>query len=130
MFKRYGLPSDPVWKQNDLLEKPMKPIDVKLEGPETIAIGPNGSIYTGLRNGMIVRVNNDRTVEKIVQIGDEKDERVCGIEFSSYYNLIFIIYSRMFFFRRFHSIRTCRGEKLRPTVWYETRARYELPLRG
>lgn len=29
---------------------------------------------------MIVRINEDQTVEKIVQIGEEKDERICGIK--------------------------------------------------
>lgn len=76
---RYGLPSGSVWEQNDRLQNNVKRVDVKLDGPEAIALGPNGTVYTGLRNGVVVRVNpDDGSVEKIVQIGDEMDERVCG----------------------------------------------------
>jgi hypothetical protein len=69
--------SDPAWKQNDLLAKNVDQIYVKLRGAEAIAIGPNRSVYTGLRNGVVIRIDEDKNVEKIVQIGDEMDERIC-----------------------------------------------------
>lgn len=65
-----------MWKENELL-KSIELIDVKLPGPEAIAIGPNGTIFTGLSNGLIVRIDSNKHVEKIVMIGNELDERVC-----------------------------------------------------
>ena len=40
----------------------------------------NGSMYSGLSNGQIVRIDKDGHIEKIVQVGEERDERVCGNE--------------------------------------------------
>lgn len=77
IFFKYGHPKDKAWKENDLLTK-VQLIDIKLHGPEAITFGANGSLYTGLSNGIIVRVDTDGHVEKIVQIGEELDERVCG----------------------------------------------------
>jgi DNA-binding beta-propeller fold protein YncE len=48
-----------------------------IKGPEAIVFDSNGSIYTGLSNGQIVRIDPNGHVEKIVQIGEEMDERVC-----------------------------------------------------
>ncbi len=51
----------------------------KLRGPETIVFHKDGSMYTGLVNGQIVRVEPDTDiVHKVVQIGDEKDQALCG----------------------------------------------------
>lgn len=78
IVNRYGMPSDPAWKQNNLLSENVDRIDVRMRGPEAIAIGPNGSIYTGLGNGMIIRIDEDNNAEKIIEIGEELDERICG----------------------------------------------------
>lgn len=52
-----------------------------LQGPESIAI-LRGEIYTGLRNGWIVRIKTDGTVEQIVTLGIPKcetwEEEKCG----------------------------------------------------
>lgn len=45
----------------------------KLRGPETILF-INDTMYTGLSNGQIVRVDKDGNPHKIVQIGDANDD--------------------------------------------------------
>ena len=45
-----------------------------IKGPESIVIDEDGSIYTGLSNGIIIRIDPDGTIEKIIQIGKE----LCG----------------------------------------------------
>lgn len=50
----------------------------KLRGPETIVIDKDGSILTGVMNGQIVRVKSDGSIQKIAQIGDEKNETICN----------------------------------------------------
>lgn len=74
---RYGHPIELGWQENDLLEK-AEFIDVKLKGPEAIAFDSNGSFYTGLRNGLIVRVDPNGHIEKIIRTGMEIDDRICS----------------------------------------------------
>jgi hypothetical protein len=50
----------------------------KLRGPETIVFAPDGSLYTGIMNGQIVRVHKDGVIQKITQIGDESNETLCN----------------------------------------------------
>ena len=50
----------------------------KVRGPETIEFAPDGTMFTGLMNGQIVRVKKDGTVQKIAQIGDESNETICN----------------------------------------------------
>ena len=52
----------------------------KLRGPETIVFSPNGSIYSGLLNGQIVRIDPlTDEVFVVTQIGNETDIRICSI---------------------------------------------------
>ena len=54
----------------------------RLLGPECLALGPDGLLYTGTKNGQIVRVDPEKdTVEMVVQIGDGSPE-FCGKRFS------------------------------------------------
>ncbi|CAF1093446.1 unnamed protein product, partial [Brachionus calyciflorus] len=79
IFFKYGHPSDINLKENDLLTK-VEFIDIKLKGPEAITFDKNGSLFTGLRNGLIVRVDPDGHVEKIIRTGDEVDDHICDDE--------------------------------------------------
>jgi hypothetical protein len=76
MLLRYGHP--PGLKANNLLESPQYIGYQMIKGPEAIVFDSNGSIYTGLANGQIVRIDPNGHIEKIVQIGEEMDERICG----------------------------------------------------
>jgi sugar lactone lactonase YvrE len=49
-----------------------------LQGPETIVFAQDGTLYTGLMNGQIVKVDLAGGVHKIVQIGQETNETLCN----------------------------------------------------
>lgn len=49
----------------------------KIRGPETILF-INDSMYTGLLNGQVVKIDNDGNPHKIVQIGDEFRDSICS----------------------------------------------------
>jgi hypothetical protein len=65
-------------KPNNLLQKASHLAEKKLAGPETILFTENGTLITGLVNGQIVSVDENGNVHKIVHIGDETDEKLCG----------------------------------------------------
>lgn len=78
---------------NTVLDKaqPMK-LDLEIEGPESIAVSPNGrDIYTGVVGGEIIRVNEAGQVKIIAKFGEEcegewdilKCGRVAGLRFDS-----------------------------------------------
>jgi hypothetical protein len=77
-YLRYGHPKHEQWAPNELLKKSKYILFNKIKGPEAIVFSSNGSFYTGLSNGNIVRVDDESHVEKIIEIGEEKDERICG----------------------------------------------------
>lgn len=61
---------------NVVLDKaqPMK-LDLDIEGPESIAIAPNGNeIYTGIVGGEIVRINEIGKVTVVAKFG-----QACGM---------------------------------------------------
>lgn len=50
-------------------------IDLEIEGPESIAISPNGKdIYTGIVGGEIVRINEHGKVTVVTKFGQD-----CGM---------------------------------------------------
>ncbi len=66
-------------KENDLLTRSNYIGHKRLRGPETIVFSADGSMYTGLMNGQIVRINlQTQEITKIVQIGNESNETVCS----------------------------------------------------
>jgi hypothetical protein len=77
-YLRYGHPKHKQWDSNELLKKSKYIVYNKIKGPEAIVFSSNGSLYTGLSNGNIVRIDNESHIEKIIEIGQEKDERICG----------------------------------------------------
>jgi hypothetical protein len=81
-MKRYGHPKLNAWKTNELLAKADYLAHNKIKGPETIVFDRNGSLYSGLSNGQIVRIDKNGQIEKIIQVGEEMDERVCGKNFN------------------------------------------------
>lgn len=61
---------------NTVLDKarPMK-LDLEIEGPESIAISPNGKeIYTGINGGEIVRIDENGKVTVVTKFGQD-----CGM---------------------------------------------------
>jgi len=66
---------------NDHLEKVEKLFRNHIHGPESLAFY-KGDLYTGLHNGWIVRIKDDRTIEPIAILGDPKcetwEEDRCG----------------------------------------------------
>jgi hypothetical protein len=70
---------------NNLLEKAEYIAHNKIKGPEAIVFDSNGSMYTGLSNGQIVRIDKDSSVVKIAQIGQEMDERICSDDLKKIY---------------------------------------------
>ena len=66
-------------------------------GSECVAVGQDGLLYTGTKNGQIVRVNSETdAVETVIQIGDE-DLEFCRnylifycvvVSFSVFYKLV------------------------------------------
>ena len=65
-------------KPNDKLTKASYIAHKKVFGPETIVFSSNGSMYTGLMNGQIVRVDGEGNVHKVAQIGPQTDEKICS----------------------------------------------------
>ena len=63
---------------NDRLTKATYMAHKKAVGAETIVFTKEGTMYTGLANGFIVRVNQDGSLYKITQIGDVQNEEECG----------------------------------------------------
>lgn len=62
---------------NNLLADAKLIANKKVVGPECVAIGQDGLLYTGIKNGQIVRVNPETdSVETVIQIGDA-DEEFC-----------------------------------------------------
>lgn len=52
----------------------------KLHGPETIEFSKNGTMYTGLMNGQIVRIDlNDESIHRVAQFGSQTNETICSI---------------------------------------------------
>jgi sugar lactone lactonase YvrE len=49
-----------------------------LRGPETIVFTNDGTMYTGLMNGQIVRITKTGNIEKVAQIGEETNETLCN----------------------------------------------------
>ena len=50
----------------------------KLSGPESIVFSSNGSMYAGLMNGQIVRIDHDGNIHKVAQIGPLTNENKCS----------------------------------------------------
>ncbi len=60
-----------------------------LVGPETVVF-LNDTMYAGLANGQLVRIDESGQVFKVVQIGDETDEEKCSkrVELTCYLVLV------------------------------------------
>lgn len=71
-------PLDGNLKANDRLEATTYLARGRLRGAQTIAFGANRTIYTGLMNGQIVRVNTDGSVKTLTLMGDETNETKCN----------------------------------------------------
>lgn len=72
------VPFEGVLQANNLLSDAGYIGHGKLRGPECLAIHKDGSMYTGLVSGWIVRVDTKtNTIHKVVLIGDEKDQAIC-----------------------------------------------------
>jgi len=68
-------------KENNLLTKATYIGHGKLQGPETIVFSQNGTMYTGLMNGQIVRVDTiSNTVHNIAQFGYQTNENICSLK--------------------------------------------------
>jgi sugar lactone lactonase YvrE len=64
---------------NDFLSHARYIAHKKLVGPETIVFNPkDGHIYTGLKNGQIVKIDQNGQIHKIAQIGTETNETICN----------------------------------------------------
>ncbi len=51
-----------------------------MHGPETIEFSKNGTMYTGLMNGQIVRIDlNDESIHTVAQFGSQTNETICSI---------------------------------------------------
>lgn len=83
-------------KANDLLEHASYVGHKKIRGPETIVFSSNGSMYTGLLNGQIVRIDPDTDeIFFITQVGHETDEKICSknsLEHMSTISICFHLY--------------------------------------
>ena len=66
-------------KPNEKLSNAIYLSHKKVVGPETIVFAANGSMYTGLVNGLIVRIDALGNAHRVVRMGDEKNETYCGI---------------------------------------------------
>lgn len=66
----------------------------KIRGPETVVFSQNGSLYTGLLNGQVVRIDLETDdIFKVAQIGDETDLEFCSTYlFVNFYFFIFTKY--------------------------------------
>lgn len=49
----------------------------RLKGPEMIAFAANGAMLASLMTGEVVKVYSDGRIERLVRIGDEKNETLC-----------------------------------------------------
>ncbi|MFB3063555.1 MAG: SMP-30/gluconolactonase/LRE family protein, partial [Gammaproteobacteria bacterium] len=73
------------FRRNDALEGVIRLTPGLGEGPEDIALGPSGLLYTGLQDGRIVRFLSDGTIiDDWVNTGG----RPLGMQFDNQYNLI------------------------------------------
>ena len=73
------------FRRNDALEGVVRLTPGLGEGPEDIALGPSGLLYTGLQDGRIVRFLSDGTIiDDWVNTGG----RPLGMQFDNQYNLI------------------------------------------
>ena len=72
------IPFEGALKPNNLLEKAKYIAHKKVTGPETIVFSNDGSMYTGLMNGQIVKVDVAGDIHKIVQMGEQNDENICS----------------------------------------------------
>jgi len=50
----------------------------KLVGPESISVSNHGTLYTGLINGQIIRIDQNDSIHKVIQIGDQINEAICN----------------------------------------------------
>ncbi len=73
------------FKRNDALATVVRLTPGLGEGPEDIALGPSGLLYTGLQDGRIVRFLSDGTV---IDEWVNTNGRPLGMQFDSQYNLI------------------------------------------
>jgi hypothetical protein len=74
-------PLDGPLKENNLLQRAEYLAKGKLIGPEDVLFH-NGTLYTGLANGQIVRVDKNGLVEKVLLTGDETKESFCCNNFN------------------------------------------------
>lgn len=66
-------------EKNHFLEDASYIAHKKLRGPETIVFSNNGTMYSGLLNGQVVRIDPETNeIFKIAQIGDETNETICN----------------------------------------------------
>lgn len=64
------IPYEGALEPNNLLSNAKWIAHKKVIGPECVAFGKDGLMYTGIKNGQIVRINLDTdTVETVIQIG-------------------------------------------------------------
>jgi sugar lactone lactonase YvrE len=73
------------FRRNDALEAVVRLTPGIGEGPEDVALGPSGLLYTGLQDGRIVRFLSDgRIIDEWINTGG----RPLGMQFDAQYNLI------------------------------------------
>lgn len=66
-------------KENDLLTKAVYIGHGQLYGPETIVRSRNGSLFTGLMNGQIARIDpRDNSCHRVTQVGAQTIESICS----------------------------------------------------
>lgn len=64
----------------------------KIRGPETVVFSQNGSLYTGLLNGQVVRIDLETDdIFKVAQIGDETNLEVCSTLLFVDFNLLYLL---------------------------------------
>ncbi|MCB1177439.1 MAG: strictosidine synthase family protein, partial [Leptospiraceae bacterium] len=75
------IPSPPIevkqFEKNELLKKAEIISDGEIDGPESIAVGEDGLLYTGTSDGWIMKIYPDGTVEKFVNT----EGRPLGLKF-------------------------------------------------
>lgn len=69
--------SEGPYAHNDLLSKAKRVHEDVLVGPEALAVGPDGHIYTGLLNGHIVRLVGEK-VEDVAKVGTKDCAKEAG----------------------------------------------------
>ena len=70
-----GPPLEGNLKPNDKLTKATYIGHKQVFGPETIAFSANGSMYSGLMNGQIVRIDQEGKVHIVARSGSRPDEK-------------------------------------------------------